>query len=71
MTFMWILATVFAGLVAAVIGITIWDRRTALAPALRRTDAVAERLDRIERALQALAEQDPRIAEALHQAGLI
>lgn len=33
MTFMWILSSVFGGLVAVTIGFAIWDRRTALAPA--------------------------------------
>jgi hypothetical protein len=40
MTFMWILASVFGGLVAATIGFAVWDRRTALAPALRRSREV-------------------------------
>lgn len=35
MTFMWILTSVFGGLVAVTIGFAIWDRRTALAMALR------------------------------------
>ncbi len=69
--FMWILASVFGGLVVATIGITVWDRRTALAPALRRTGAVEERAERIERALREVAQQDPRMAEALKHAGLL
>ncbi|MCS6926575.1 MAG: hypothetical protein NZ578_11810 [Candidatus Binatia bacterium] len=71
LTFMWILAGVFGGLVAATIGITVWDRRTALAPALRRSGEVEERTERIERALRELAQHDARMAEALKHVGLL
>jgi Flp pilus assembly protein TadB len=71
MTFMWILASVFGGLVVATIGVTVWDRRTALAPALRRSRELEEREERIERALRELAQHDPRVAEALKHAGLL
>lgn len=71
LSFMWLLASVFAGLVAATIGITVWDRRTALAPALRRSGELEERGERIERALRELAQHDARVAEALRHAGLL
>jgi hypothetical protein len=71
LTFMWILASVFGGLVAATIGFAIWDRRTALAPAIRRSRELEERNDRVERALRELAQNDPKIAEALKHVGLL
>ncbi len=71
MTFMWILASVFGGLVAATIGFAVWDRRTALAPALRRSRELEEREERVERALRELAQTDPRVAEALKHTGLL
>ncbi|MBI3301116.1 MAG: hypothetical protein HYZ72_03425 [Deltaproteobacteria bacterium] len=71
MTFMWILASVFGGLVAATIGFAVWDRRTALAPALRRSRELEDREERIERALRELAQKDPNVAEALRHVGLL
>ncbi len=68
MKFIWILASVFGGLVAVTIGFAVWDRRTALAPALRRSRDLEERL---ERALRLLAEKDPNVRDALRQAGLL
>ena len=38
--FMWLLGSVLGGLVAVTIGFAVWDRRTALTPALRRSQAV-------------------------------
>ena len=63
MGFMGILASVFGGLVAVTIGFAVWDRRTALAPAIRKSRELEERGERIERALRELAQQDPRVAE--------
>jgi len=71
MTFMWILASVFGGLVAVTIGFAIWDRRTALSPALRRSGELEEREERVERVLRELAQEDPKVAEALRHAGLL
>jgi hypothetical protein len=71
MSFMWILASVFGGLVAATISFAVWDRRTALAPALRRSRELEEREERIERALRELAQTDPRVAEVLRHVGLL
>src|SRR5713226_828380 len=52
-------------------GFVLWDRRTALAPAIRKSRELEEREERIERALRELAQQDPRVAEALKHAGLL
>jgi DNA anti-recombination protein RmuC len=71
MTFMWILASMFGGLVATTIGFAVWDRRTALAPALRRSRELEEREERIERALREMAQKDPNVAEALRHVGLL
>jgi len=71
LTFLWILASVFGGLVAATISFAVWDRRTALAPALRRSRDVEEREERIERALRELAQKDPNVAEVLRHVGLL
>jgi hypothetical protein len=71
MTFMWILSSVFGGLVAVTIGFAIWDRRTALTPALRRSGELEEREEKVERVLRELAQKDPNVAEALRHAGFL
>ncbi|GAB4252823.1 hypothetical protein [Deferrisoma sp.] len=71
MNFIWILASVFGGLVAVTIGFAIWDRRTAMDPPLRKIREVEEREERMERALRLLAERDPKIRETFREAGLL
>jgi len=61
----------FAGVVAVTISFAVWDRRTALAPALRRSQDLEERQARIERALRELALEDPQMADVLRRVGLL
>lgn len=70
-SFLTILAAIFSGLVIAVISLVIWDRRTALAPAMRRSQELELRGDRLEQALRTLAQKDPNVADALRQVGLL
>jgi hypothetical protein len=65
------LAAIFSGLVIAVISLVIWDRRTALAPAMRRSQELELREDRLEQVLRTLAQKDPNVADALRQVGLL
>ncbi|MBI5607211.1 MAG: hypothetical protein HY879_28090 [Deltaproteobacteria bacterium] len=51
-------------LMSVLIGFVLWDRRTAVAPVIQRTE-------RIELALKQLAIKNPEISEALRQAGLL
>ncbi|MEJ5299693.1 MAG: hypothetical protein WHS38_01755 [Thermodesulforhabdaceae bacterium] len=53
------------------IGFVIWDRRTALAPAIRKNKELEEREEKIERALKEIAKKDPTVAEVLRDAGLL
>lgn len=46
------------------IGFVLWDRRTALAPAIRETEKVKE-------ALRQIARNEPRVAESLRSLGLL
>lgn len=61
----------FAGVVAVTISFAIWDRRTALAPALRMSRSLEEREERLERILREFAEKEPRLAEILRRLGLL
>ena len=54
----------FAGVVAVTIGFAIWDRRTALKPALNR-------VEKLESVLRKYAEKEPRLAEVLRSLGLL
>jgi heme exporter protein D len=67
---LWGFGVTFAG-IFALVGFVIWDRRTALAPAVRRVEEVQERARRLELALREYAEKEPALAEALRKAGLL
>ncbi len=54
-----------------VIGFVLWDRRTALQPALRKNKELEERQDKIEKALKEIAKIDSKVAEALKNVGLL
>jgi hypothetical protein len=55
----------------ALIGFVIWDRRSALAPAVTRIRMLEERDERMERVLREIAQRDPNVAEALRHVGLL
>ena len=53
------------------VGFVLWDRRTALAPAIRESRELREREERLERILKEIALKDANVAEALRHAGLV
>ncbi len=67
---LWGFGILFGGM-GIVIGFVIWDRRTALAPAIKKNKELEERGEKIEKALKELATKDPKVAEALKHAGLL
>jgi tetrahydromethanopterin S-methyltransferase subunit G len=54
-----------------IVGFTLWDRRSALAPAIRKNKELEEREEKIEKALKEVAQKDPNVAEALKHVGLL
>jgi len=56
-----LLFTTMIGLV----GFVLWDRRTALSPAIRKNKELEERGDKIEKALKEYAYKEPKLAEIL------
>lgn len=52
-------------------GFVLWDRRSALAPAIRKNKELEEREEKLERALKRVAVQDLKLAEALRYVGLM
>ncbi len=65
------LSYVVIGGMLALIGFVLWDRRSALAPAIRKARELEEREDRIERALKEIALKDANVKEALRHAGIL
>lgn len=52
-------------------GFVLWDRRSALAPAVRKNKELEEREEKLEKALKRLAVQDLKLADALRYVGLM
>ena len=67
---MWGFGLLFTTMIGLV-GFVLWDRRTALSPAIRESRELREREERLERALKEFAEKEPRLAEALRHANII
>lgn len=67
---MWGFGVVFTG-IFALIGFILWDRRSALAPAIRKNKDLEDKEEKIEKVLKELATMDTRIADAMKHAGLL
>ncbi len=67
---LWGFGILFGGM-GILIGFVIWDRRTALAPAIRKNRELEEREERIEKALREYAKKEPRLAEVLKNLGMM
>jgi DNA repair exonuclease SbcCD ATPase subunit len=61
---------VLAGMFTLV-GFVLWDRRSALAPAIRRTRDLEEREEKLERAIKEFALKNPDMKEILKSLGLL
>jgi len=64
------LSYVVIGGMFVLIGFVLWDRRTALAPAIRKNKELEEREDRIEKALKEYAKKEPELEYILKKMGL-
>ena len=61
---LWGFGILFGGM-GILIGFVLWDRRTALAPAIKKNKELEEREELLEKALKEFAGQEPRLAEIL------
>jgi len=61
----------FAAIVAITIGFAIWDRKTALQPAIAKSRELEVKEDKLERALKEFAKADSRMAEVLRNVGML
>ncbi|MFH1288966.1 MAG: hypothetical protein ABII25_09785 [bacterium] len=73
----WGFGVTFAG-IFSLIGFVLWDRRSALAPAIRKNKELEEREEALEKwkkkadmALKELAKGDVKVAGVLRQVGLL
>lgn len=66
-----ILLQVFIGGIFVLFGFVLWDRRTALAPAVRKTKELEKKEEKIEKVLKEYAFREPKMAEILKLAGLM
>lgn len=55
----------------ALVGFVLWDRRSALAPAIRRTEDLEERGKKLERAIKEFGLKNPEMKEILKNLGLM
>ncbi|MEW6605825.1 MAG: hypothetical protein AB1414_00040 [bacterium] len=53
------------------VGFIIWDRRTAISPAVKKINELEEKEEKISRALKEFALREPRLAESLRYAGVM
>lgn len=65
-----LLYVILAG-IFALFGFVLWDRRTALAPAIRKTKELEEKEEMIEKVLRELARQDQKVKDAMKHAGFM
>ncbi|MEW6097049.1 MAG: hypothetical protein AB1567_11095 [bacterium] len=63
-------AVLFAGMFA-LISFVLWDRRTALAPAVKKAKELEEREEKMEKALKKYAIQQPKLAAILKEVGIL
>ena len=70
-TYIWIIAVIFGSLVAVTIGFAVWDRKTAIEPAIREIRKTDKKYDELRTALKKYAEGEPKLAEILKTMGLL
>ena len=69
--YIWIIAVIFGSLVAVTIGFAVWDRKTAIEPAIREIRKTDKKYDELKTALEKYAEGEPKLAEILRTMGLL
>ena len=67
---LWGFGVLFSGM-GILIGLVMWDRRTAISPVVKKTRELEDRSDRMEKVLKDLAKEDSKIAEALKKGWVV
>lgn len=72
MGFMWMLASVFGGIVVVTIGFAIWDRRTMVRPFEKKIRGLEEdKVDKLVSSLRELAKTEVRVEDVLRKFNLL
>ncbi|MBF0567824.1 MAG: hypothetical protein HQK95_03055 [Nitrospirae bacterium] len=61
---------VLIGGMLTLVGFVLWDRRTTIAPVVRKNREIEERGEKMEKVLKELALKDPSVAETIKRVGL-
>ena len=61
---------ILAGIIS-LIGFVLWDRRTALAPAIKKNKELEEKEEKLEKALKEYALKEPKLAAVLRGLGIL
>ncbi|MEW6482697.1 MAG: hypothetical protein AB1397_06860, partial [bacterium] len=64
-----LLYVILAG-IFGLVGFVLWDRRSALAPAVRKAKELEEREEKLERVIREFSLKEPRLAEVVRAVGL-
>ncbi|MFN3599744.1 MAG: coiled-coil domain-containing protein, partial [Aquificaceae bacterium] len=59
---LWGFGILFGGM-GILIGLVMWDRRTAISPVAKKTKELEDRSDKIEKVLKSLAKRNPEVEE--------
>lgn len=62
---------VLIGGMLTLVGFILWDRRTTLAPAIRKNMEIEERAEKIVSTLKEVSAKDTNVAEAMKHSGLL
>jgi hypothetical protein len=62
---------ILLGGMGSLMGFVLWDRRNAIAPAIRKTKEIEERAELFEKAIKEAAIDNPGLKEALKHFGLL
>ncbi|MBF0566652.1 MAG: hypothetical protein HQK89_15615 [Nitrospirae bacterium] len=62
---------ILLGGMGLLMGFVLWDRRSSLAPAIRKTKEIEERAELLEKAIKEAAIDNPGLKEALKHFGLL
>lgn len=67
---LWGFGILFGGM-GILIGLVMWDRRTAISPVVKKTKELEEKSDKMEKVLRSLAKRNPEVEEAMKREGLL
>jgi len=68
---MYILISAIFAQIIGVVGFVLWDRRTALSPAIAKNKELEEKTHMLEQALKEMAHNDKKISDALRKVGIL